>query len=79
LANLYVPVGDASPHGLTPLDPDPPLRVAIIRSVALIIVVARLTMVVCLHGGNPRPWKSQSSVVQHLAVRSTIGRKNVTQ
>jgi len=32
--------GDASPHGLTPLDP--PLRVAVVRSVALIIVVGRL-------------------------------------
>ena len=35
-----MPVGDASPHGLTPLDP--PLRVAVVRSLALIIVVGRL-------------------------------------
>jgi len=35
-----VPVRDASPHGLTPLDP--PLRVAVVCSVALIIVVGRL-------------------------------------
>jgi len=40
LANLYVQWG-ASP-------PDPPLRVAIVRSVGLIVVVGRLTIVVCL-------------------------------
>jgi len=31
-----VPVGDASPYGLTPLDP--PLRIAVVRSVALIVI-----------------------------------------
>ena len=60
-----MPVGDASPHSLTPLDP--PLRVAVVRSVALIIVVGRLTVVVCQHGVNRvNPGHEKvSSVVQH--------------
>jgi len=66
LANLYVLLGDASPHGLTPLDP--PLHVAVVSSVAL--VVGRLIMV-CQHGGKMRT--GSSSLIRSLTLRRSAG------
>jgi len=57
-----VPVWDASPHGLTRLDP--PLPVAIVRP-DYRRRSANYDRLICQHGGNPQPWKSPSSVVRH--------------
>jgi len=51
-------------------------------STCLIIVVGRLTMIVCQHGVTPGPEKVQaalSGIQCLLAVRSMIGRNYVTR
>ena len=50
---------------------DPPLRVAVVRSVALIIVVGRLIMVVCQQGGKMRT--GSASLVRSLPLRRSAG------
>jgi len=65
LAKLYVPMGGCIPSRSNPLDP--PLRVAVVRSLALIIVVGRLIMVVCQQGGKMRT--GSASLVRSLPLR----------
>ena len=57
-----IPSGPSWPHPR-----DLPLRIAVVRSVALIIIVGRLTIVVCQHGGKMRTGPQAWSAVYPFA------------